>query len=181
VKIEQHFEVVVGLGNPGEQYQNTRHNVGQRVVDLLASADEVDWIRGDQSMVAQIERQGKTVYLVKSLTKVNNTGQMLLQLADQIGYEPSQCILVHDDLDLALGDVRLRTKGSAGGHNGIRSIIDAFQSEDFRRIKIGIGRPERKNQITEYVLKEFARSERSIIEQAYIEAADRVLTYIARN
>lgn len=179
--LEQPFEVVVGLGNPGEQYQNTRHNVGQRVVDLIANADEAEWVHGDQAMVAQIERQGKTVYLVKTLTKVNNTGQVLLQLADQIGFRPSQCILVYDDLDLALGDVRLRTKGSAGGHNGVRSIIDTFQNENFRRIKIGIGRPERKDQITEYVLQEFTPSERSTIEQVYIEAAERILTCIARN
>ena len=126
-------------------------------------------------MVARTERQGKTVFLVKALTKVNETGEALMNLADQIGYAPRQCVLVHDDLDLALGDVRLRNKGGPGGHNGIRSIIDAFQSEEFRRIKVGIGRPERKDQIAEYVLEEFAAAERPAIERAYAEAATRVL------
>lgn len=172
-------QVVVGLGNTGEQFRNTRHNIGHRVVDVIADTYKAEWRREGQALLARIDRKGKSVYLVKALTKVNDTGEVLLQLADQMRLEPSECILVHDELDLALGVMRLRTKkGSAGGHNGIRSIIDAFQSEDFRRMKLGIGRPDQKNHIMEYVLQEFPPADRLTVEEVCANAAKRVLDYI---
>jgi aminoacyl-tRNA hydrolase len=171
-------QVVVGLGNTGEHFRNTRHNIGHRVVDVIADTYKAEWRQEGKALLARIDRQGKSVYLVKASTKVNDTGQVLLQLADQMRLEPSECILVHDELDLALGVMRLRTKGSAGGHNGIRSIIDAFQSEDFRRMKLGIGRPERKDQIMEYVLQEFPSADCLTVEEVCINAAKRVLDYI---
>lgn len=176
LKPQQTIEVVVGLGNPGEQYWDTRHNVGQRVVDMIANSTEVEWVHeDDEAMVARIGRPGKIVYLIKSLTKINYTGQMLSSLAQRFGFGPSDCILIYDDIDLALGEVRFRSRGSAGGHNGVRSIIGTFQSEDFRRIKIGIGRPEHKGQVTEYVLGRFSGSECPKIKQVCLKASEQIL------
>jgi aminoacyl-tRNA hydrolase len=166
--------VVVGLGNPGEQYQHTPHNVGHRVVDALARSFGAEWIREGQTMLARVEA-GQIVHLVKPLTLVNAAGPALLQLSHRLGFGSDACMLVHDDLDLPLGAVRVRMRGSDGGHRGVRSILDAFRTDAIRRVRIGVGRLEPREHVREYVLTPFSPPELAIVSGACAEAADRVL------
>ena len=174
-RAEPSSQAVVGLGNPGAQYQDTPHNVGQRVLDSLARSLRAEWVREDQVMLARIELQGRVVYLIKPLTYVNVTGPVLLQLARQLNFAAGQCVLVHDDLDLPLGALRVRMKGGDGGHRGIGSIHRAFGSDAFSRVKIGVGRPEQTGRAAEHVLAKFAPEKLSVIERTCSEAAQRIL------
>jgi UDP-N-acetylmuramoyl-tripeptide--D-alanyl-D-alanine ligase len=168
-------QVVVGLGNPGERYENTPHNVGQRVLDVLARSLGSEWAREEQALVARAEWQGATVHLVKPLAKVNTTGEVLAQLTHDLGFGPADCILVYDDIDLPVGAVRVRMRGSDGGHKGVRSIIQAFQTDMLRRVKIGVGRPAERKQAGDHVLTAFSPEELPAIEQACVEAAEQAL------
>ena len=164
------IHAIVGLGNPGEIYQNTPHNVGKRVLELLAETFQGEWTRSDQMMLALIQCNGKPVYLINPKTYINRTGPALRQLCDQLQIKTSECILVHDDIDLRIGAVRTRMHGGDGGHKGIRSIFDAFQTDVFHRVKIGVGRPQRKDQLAEYVIAEFSATDRPAVEKGCVEA-----------
>jgi aminoacyl-tRNA hydrolase len=168
-------QAVVGLGNPGPQYQGTAHNVGQTVLDLLARDLRAEWIGEEQTMLARVELPGRIVYLIKPLTYVNVTGPALLELARRLNFAAGQCILVHDDMDLPLGALRVRMKGGDGGHRGVGSIQRAFGSDGFRRVKVGVGRPEQTGGATEHVLATFGPTKIPVIERACAEAAQRIL------
>jgi UDP-N-acetylmuramoyl-tripeptide--D-alanyl-D-alanine ligase len=169
---------VVGLGNPGERSQDTPHNVGQRVLDRLAEALGGEWTQEAQALMARVARGDTAVYLIKPLTYVNATGPVLVPLVQRLGGGPERCVLVHDDADLALGAVRRRMKGSAGGHRGVRSILEAFRTDAVPRVKIGVGRPKQQGQLAGYVLAAFAPAERPVIDQACAAAAERVLELV---
>jgi aminoacyl-tRNA hydrolase len=169
------IQAVVGLGNPGARYRDTPHNVGQVVLDSLAQALQAEWVQEEHAMLARIERQGRLVYLIKPLAYVNASGPVVLQLAGRLNFSPVQSVLVHDDMDLPLGAVRARLKGSDGGHRGVGSIQKAFGSDAFRRVKIGVGRAEQTRRAAEHVLTTFAPAQMPVIERACHEAAQRVL------
>jgi aminoacyl-tRNA hydrolase len=175
---ERLLQAVVGLGNPGEQCQGTPHNAGQRALDLLAQTMEREWTREDQAMVARFEWHGQPVYLIKPLTYMNVTGPMLLRLGHKLGFGPAECVLVHDDIDLPLGAVRVRARGGDGGHRGVRSVISAFNTDQFRRVKIGVGRPKPMGDAANHVLTTFSPTDFAVIERACAEAADRALEMI---
>jgi aminoacyl-tRNA hydrolase len=168
-------QVVVGLGNPGERYENTPHNLGQRVLDRLAATLGSEWTREEQALVARAEWEGQTVYLVKPLSKVNASGEVLARLTQHLGFGPAECILVYDDIDLPLGAVRVRMRGSDGGHKGVRSVIQAFQTDMLRRVKIGVGRPAQRKQAGDHVLTAFSPEELPGMEQACAAAAEQAL------
>ena len=170
--------VVVGLGNPGPEYRDTRHNVGHWVVDALAAKLRATWRRDGAHAVTQAQWRGDTIYLAKPHAFMNVTGGAVATILRRLHAAPADLILVYDDLDLALGKVRVRLKGSHGGHNGVRSVIEALGTSDIRRVKVGIGRPEHKGDIPDHVLEEFSADERSIIDTAVGQAVDRVLTLI---
>src|SRR5690606_22407233 len=130
--------VVVGLGNPGPEYRRTPHNVGQEVVDRLAARAGAEWVETDTALVAVAEHTGRITVLVKPKTVVNQTGEALQRLAGDVPIEPERCILVFDDVALPLGTVRLRLRGSSGGHRGVASVLTAFQSVEFARVKLGV-------------------------------------------
>lgn len=169
----------MGLGNPGDEYRNTRHNVGQRVVDLLARALHKRPTREGPTLVARGEWQDETLYLVKPLTFVNVTGPLVARVADRLALSPADLILAYDDIDLTLGTVRVRMKGSHGGHKGVRSIIEALGTDEIRRVKIGVGRPPHKEQVPDHVLARFTTDEAPLIDAACQEAADRILKLVA--
>jgi peptidyl-tRNA hydrolase len=123
-------------------------------------------------MVADVGWRGEAVYLVRLLTNVNDSGPILSQLGYLLGFRLAECILIHDDIDLPLGNVRTRMRGGDGGHKGVRSILQAFQTDVIRRVKIGVGRPTQKEQLACYVLTAFSSAERPIIDRACVEAAD---------
>jgi len=168
-------KLIVGLGNPGKQYAQTRHNVGfwcvLRIMETVrAGVAKEKW----RSLVAEATIQGERVYLLQPLTYMNLSGEAVRAAIDFLKLENLQrnLIVVYDDMDLPVGKIRLREKGSAGGHNGMKSIIEHLGTEAFPRIRIGIGRPEFDIVVTDYVLSRFSGPERSIVETAVIRAAD---------
>jgi PTH1 family peptidyl-tRNA hydrolase len=169
--------VVVGLGNPGPEYRDTRHNVGQRVLEHLAAGDlrAGRWQRDDSTLLAEGRWRGGAVRLVKPLAFMNVSGPVVARALRRHGAEAHDLILVYDDIDLPLGKVRVRIKGSAGGHNGVRSVIEALGTSDIRRVKIGIGRPEHKAGVPDHVLTGFEPEEVAVVDSAVAEAAQRVL------
>ena len=172
--------VVVGLGNPGPEYRGTRHNVGQRVLEHLAAGDlrGTRWHRDDGTELSEGRWRGETVRLIKPQAFMNVCGPVVARALHRHGAEPGDVILVHDDIDLPLGVVRLRMKGSHGGHNGVRSVIEALGTSDIRRVKLGIGRPEHKGDVPDHVLTVFEPEEMAVVESAVAEAAQRVLTLL---
>lgn len=176
---EQSTLVVVGLGNPGDRYTGTPHNVGHSAVDILAQRLAGTWTReGDLAMVARTHWQGRPVCLMKLLTMINDAGPTLLPLAQELGFNVKECVFVHDDLDLPIGTVRARQRGSDGGHRGVQSIIQAFQDDQFRRVKIGIGKPGVDQSVANYVLTPFPPEQLAAVDAANHTAADRVMELI---
>jgi len=173
--------VVVGLGNPGPEYQDTRHNVGQRVVDHLAARLRGTFRRASDTLVAQIRWRGDTVHLVKPLSFMNVTGPSVRRALARLGAEPIELVLVYDDIDMELGKVRTRLKGSAGGHNGVKSVIDALGTDEIKRVKIGIGRPAHRGDVPDHVLTTFEADEAPVVDAAVESAADRVLELVSRS
>ena len=167
-----------GAGEPGPEYRDTRHSVGQRVVDALARTFHRSWSREGQAMVARAQWRGESLYLVKPLTFMNVSGPAVARVLRTLGADPAELILVYDDLDLALGAVRVRMKGSHGGHRGVRSVIEALGTSDIRRVKVGIGRPEVKADVPDHVLSIFDSEELALVETAVATACDRVLTLL---
>ena len=171
--------VVIGLGNPGEQYMGTPHNVGHCVVDILAQRLNGSWRRqGDLAVVAHTQWQGRQICLMKLSALMNHAGPTLLPLAHELGFRVTDCICVHDDLDLPIGTIRARQRGSDGGHRGVQSIIQAFQDDKFRRVKIGIGKPNGSQSVIDYVLTPFPSEQRVAIDAGNEVAADRVMNLI---
>ena len=170
--------VVVGLGNPGAEYRDTRHNVGQRVLDHLAAGDlrGTRWQRDDGTELSQGRWRGDAVRLVKPRAYMNVCGPVVARALRRLDAEPQDLILVYDDIDLPLGTVRVRMKGSHGGHNGVRSVIEALGTTDIRRVKVGIGRPDHKGDVPDHVLSVFEPDELPSVESAVAEAAQKVLT-----
>lgn len=169
---------VLGLGNPGPKYRDTRHNVGQRVLDVLGERLHRPWHREGRAMVARAQWRGEPLYLVKPISFMNVTGPVAAGVLRSLGVMPHDLILVYDDIDLPLGAVRVRLKGSHGGHNGVRSVIEALGTSEIRRVKIGIGRPDRKDDVSDHVLERFAPEELAVMDAAVVEAADRVLALL---
>ena len=170
---------VVGLGNPGPEYRDTRHNVGQRVLDHLASSLKKAWRRDGPAMIARAAWRGESLHLIKPISFMNVSGPVVARALRLVGAEPRDLILVYDDIDLPLGAVRVRMKGGAGGHNGVRSVIETLGTEDIRRVKLGIGRPEHKGDVPDHVLAAFEPEEQEAVDKAVAEAAERVLALAA--
>jgi PTH1 family peptidyl-tRNA hydrolase len=163
------MNLLVGLGNPGRRYQTTRHNLGFQVLDRLASSLDLTWTTSerDQAMIARMPG----LLLVKPLTFMNLSGDAVAPLLRRARLKPDHLWVVSDDVDLALGKIRVRHTGSAGGHNGLASIIERLGSPDFHRLRIGIGSNRDSGEPAEsYVLKPFAPDERPVIATAIAEA-----------
>jgi PTH1 family peptidyl-tRNA hydrolase len=173
-------QVVVGLGNPGPEYQETRHNVGQRVLDVLAERLRGKFTREGDTVSAPVRWRGDTVYLVKPQAFMNVAGPAVRRALARLQADPLDLVLVYDDIDLPLGTVRIRMKGSHGGHNGVRSVIETLGTEEIRRVKVGIGRPEHKGDVPDHVLSVFDEDERPAVEAATAAAADRVLELLTK-
>ena len=174
-----HGRVVVGLGNPGPEYRDTRHNVGQRVLDLLARRLRASWRRDGSAVVARGQWRGEPVRLIKPITFMNESGPVVAKALRRVEAGPADLILVYDDIDLPLGTVRLRMKGSHGGHRGVRSVIEALGTQEIKRVKVGIGRPDQKDDVPDHVLTSFERDELPAVDAAVAEAVERVLALLS--
>ena len=169
--------MIVGLGNPGAEYRGTRHNVGFAVIEQLADKHRIKLDRGrNRALVGTGDIDGHTVALVKPTTYMNLSGQAVAPLAKHFNVKPNHILVIADDLDLPLGKLRLRQKGSSGGHNGHKSVAASLQTTEYPRIKIGIGKAE--GQTIDHVLSTFDRDERDCANEAIrtsVEIAEAVV------
>lgn len=177
--------LVAGLGNPGPEYEDTRHNVGAMVVDLLAeragtrlrrqrlaSIEAVDIPSGDAS------GDGERVWLARSLRYMNESGPLYAGFARSHRVPVERLIVVHDELDLPFGALQVRAGGGTAGHNGLRSLVAALRAPDFVRVRVGIGRPPGRQDPADFVLEPFRASERDDVAVLVEEAADAVLVVV---
>jgi PTH1 family peptidyl-tRNA hydrolase len=174
------MKLIVGLGNPGRIYAQNRHNIGFRCINHLAKLYSIETNRRQcHSQVGSGKIAGVKVVLARPVTFVNQSGEAVSCLVRSYDLTPSDLIVIHDDLDLPLGKLRIRPEGSAGGHKGMNSIISVLGSEDFPRIKVGIGRPMKEDgtavtdedSIVDYVLSDFTPREDDIIKLAIAQVA----------
>jgi PTH1 family peptidyl-tRNA hydrolase len=157
---------IIGLGNPGYEYANTRHNVGFMVVDYLQNFYKFPSYQKTNFNLLTFGKISNTkVYLVKPQTYMNLSGIGVKEFIEKFAFAPEELLVIHDDLDLPIGTIRIKFNGKDGGHNGIKSIIKEINTSNFYRLRIGIGKPQDKNQIVEYVLGKFNEDELKTIEK----------------
>ena len=170
--------LIVGLGNPGAEYAKTRHNIGFRCLDLLAETLGCSVDKGKfQGLYGQTTYRGKKVYLLKPLTYMNLSGRSVVQLSAYFRIPPQRIIVLFDDISLEPGRLRVRPSGSAGGHNGIKSIIGELGSQDFPRVKIGVGsKPHPDFDLADWVLSPFSSQEEKALSVSLKNGADAALT-----
>lgn len=167
------MKCVIGLGNPGKKYEKTRHNIGFIVIDELtrrhnASLDEVKF----KSTYSVTTVAGQKVMFIKPQTFMNLSGEAVRPLIEYYKIKVEDIVVIYDDLDLPVGKIRMREKGGHGGHNGIRSLIQHLGTKEFKRIRIGVGRPTTAQAIADYVLKPFAKKEQEDMKITVQESAD---------
>lgn len=169
--------LIVGLGNPGREYERSRHNCGFRALDILADklGCKVDKMKF-QGLYGQVNYDGKKLFLLKPMTFMNLSGKSVLQLSSYFSIPPQRIIVMFDDISLIPGRLRVRGNGSAGGHNGIKSIISELGSQDFPRVKIGVGaKPNPEFDLADWVLSSFSALEEKALGPALERAADAAL------
>jgi len=172
------MKLVVGLGNPGRPYAGTRHNVGFDVIDALIERHRLDWESAPADALLAKWRAA-SVLLVKPLTFMNLSGPAIGDLLRFYKIELTDLFVVVDDVNLELGRLRARPSGSAGGHNGLKSIITAFGSEEFARLRVGVGRGDNRRDLADHVLAKFDPEERTIVAEMVGRAADATELFIA--
>lgn len=172
--------LIVGLGNPGREYERTRHNAGFRWVDAVAAARAGRWAKETKfsGWVARVAEGGRDFWLLKPATYMNESGRSVGAFLRFHRIEPERMLVVHDELDLPPGAVKLKFGGGTGGHNGLRDLDEALGTRDFWRLRIGIGHPGHKDVVADYVLHEARREEQEAIDPAFDRSLD-VLPRIA--
>lgn len=175
------MKCIVGLGNPGKKYKNTRHNIGFIVIDELLKQEgfrlDKDKFKGKYALE---HINGEKIIFLQPQTFMNLSGQALRPLMDYYDIPAEDVLVIYDDLDLPTGKIRLRQKGGHGGHNGIRSIIDELGVTNFKRLRIGVGRPMSAIPVVDYVLGAFSKEQKQDIEEGIKEATDASLAWIEK-
>jgi PTH1 family peptidyl-tRNA hydrolase len=172
--------LVVGLGNPGEEYDKTRHNVGAEVVEMLARRHGGKLRKQkERSLTDEVNVAGKRMALAIPLTYMNLSGEAVAPLVRRYGVEPAHLVVVHDEMDFELGRLQVKNGGGLAGHNGLKSIVAHLHTQDFIRIRIGIGKPPGSRQGADHVLRRFSKAERKEIDVTLEEAADAVELILA--
>lgn len=167
------MKLIVGLGNPGRQYDKTRHNIGFEVIDELSKRFDIPLDQAKHKGVYGIGHAGgEKIILLKPLTYMNLSGESIRATMDYYDMDIEDLLVIYDDLDLPTGKIRLRQKGSAGGHNGIKSTIAHTGTQEFKRIKVGISRPQNGMAITDWVLGRFTAEEQEEMSEAVVKSAD---------
>ena len=177
---EKHMYIIAGLGNPTMQYEGTRHNAGFDVIDALADKYNISVDgRKNRAYIGKGIIEGQKVLLVKPQTYMNLSGESIGGLVDFFKIDEEQdLIVIYDDISLPPGQIRIRKKGSAGGHNGIKNIIAHLGTQVFPRIKVGVGEKPKKYDLADYVLSHFTKAEREEMEEGYqkaIQAVEKIL------
>lgn len=170
------MKLIAGLGNPGRRYEHTRHNAGFMVLDRLAQRERLTWRNAWRTSASKTlwRRSGEDAMLVKPLSYMNRSGGPVQFFLKKVGNPCDDMIVVYDDLDLDVGRLRVRPRGTAGGHNGMKSIIDAIGTDDFVRIRVGIGGSEPSGDRVSYVLAPFSSEERRSLDGALDRAIDAI-------
>ena len=169
--------LIVGLGNPGKQYEQTRHNIGFDVIDYMANKYNIDVNREKfKGICGEGFIENKKVILLKPLTYMNLSGESIRELANFYTLEDDEIIVVYDDISLDIGRLRIREKGSAGGHNGIKSIIQNLGGDKFPRVKVGVGQP--KDNLVNHVLGKFSKEDREHIEKVIPVVSDAIVEIV---
>lgn len=174
--------LIVGLGNPGKDYDRTRHNCGFRAIDILAQdlGCKIDKAKF-QGLYGQTTVNSNKIYLLKPQTYMNLSGKSILQLSAYFNIPPQRIIVLFDDISLDIGRLRVRSNGSAGGHNGIKSIISELGSSEFPRVKIGVGaKPHSEQDLVDWVLSAFSSSEEKLLQPALENAGKAALIIIEK-
>jgi PTH1 family peptidyl-tRNA hydrolase len=172
--------LIVGLGNPGERYASTRHNIGARVVERLAERldERFRKARYLPLRVAEAKANGERLWLVRPMTFMNVSGPPVASFARRHRIEPDRIVVCQDEIDLAFGSLRLKRGGSTAGHRGLDSLSGALRTKDFYRVRLGVGRPPGRKEAADHVLDTFTRRERDDVELLIESAADAVLTLV---
>jgi len=158
--------LIAGLGNPGPRYKNTRHNIGFKVINLWG--DDLDIpLKGRrfQSRNALTRYEGKRIFLVRPLTYMNRSGESIRACVDYYGIQTENILVVHDDLDLPVGKIKVAKNGGSGGHKGVMSLVQHLGTKEFFRVKVGIDRPRYRESVENFVLNPFYKDEREIVEE----------------
>ncbi len=181
ISIATDIYIIVGLGNPGSRYDNTRHNVGFDTIDYLSAKLGIRVSKiGFKSIYGEGEVEGKKIILCKPQTFMNLSGETVRDIVAWYKIPVENIIIIYDDIDLEPGKIRVRPKGSSGTHNGMKSVIYQLQSQDFPRVRIGIGRAPEKWDLADYVLSKFSKADREIINKSIEMAANAAIMIAAR-
>ena len=172
------MKLVVGLGNPGPQYRDTRHNVGFWVIDELASRWQLQQTWRERDDALYVKQAGGSV-LAKPLTYMNLSGFAVSKLRQFFQVEPADILVIVDEVALPLGRLRARSRGTAGGHNGLKSVIEQLGTNEFPRLRLGVGRGDGRRDLADYVLSKFDADERETIQAATLRAADAAEMFIS--
>lgn len=174
--------IIAGLGNPGKQYEMTRHNIGFHIIDYIADKYNAKLTKLKfKAVYGEADIGGEKVYLVKPQTYMNSSGDSVAEMAQFYKIPPERIIIINDDISLDTGRIRVRGKGSAGGHNGLKSIIYRLNSDQFPRVKVGVGAPKNEDyDLVDFVLGRFTKDEIPVMEQA-IEKAETAVYEIIKN
>ena len=172
--------IVAGLGNPGERYSGTRHNLGYRTVEELASrnSERFKKVRFVPVEVAEITHGGERLLLGRSQRFYNESGEVYASLARKRDVPPERIVVVHDDIDLAFGALRIKQGGSAGGNRGVESFVRALRTPDFYRVRLGVGRPPGRQDPVDFVLQPFGKRQEADVRMVVDDAADAVLSLV---
>jgi peptidyl-tRNA hydrolase, PTH1 family len=168
------IRLIVGLGNPGTKYERTRHNAGYWWVDAIAERHRATWAKESKfsGHVARFAEGGRDFMLLKPATYMNESGRSVAALVHFFRIEPADMLVVHDELDLPPGTVKLKKGGGTGGHNGLNDIADALNTKDFWRLRLGIGHPGHRDLVADYVLDRARREEQELIDPALERSLD---------
>jgi PTH1 family peptidyl-tRNA hydrolase len=173
------LHVVAGLGNPGDKYGGTRHNVGFFVVDALSSEYSIPLDRRKfDAFYGRGSVKGEEVILIKPQSYMNRSGVPICRFIDYFEISHRNMLVIHDDIDLVYGRIKIKAKGGHGGHNGVRSIIDTLGDDNFTRLRVGIGRSENESNVTGHVLGRFRSDERKLLEQIVARSRDAAVTIL---
>ncbi len=172
------MKLIVGLGNPGKKYENTRHNTGFAVIDKTLAKLNVELDKNKfNADYTMINRNGEKIYILKPLTYMNLSGEAVAPFMKYFGIEPEDLVVVHDDLDLPVGKIRLRQSGSCGGQNGMRNIIDLLGDSNIKRIRVGIGK-DPLIPVVDYVLGKTKKEDLEVYNQALDKASDALIYWL---
>ena len=173
------IRMVAGLGNPGDEYAETRHNIGFKVLDALAEASNISFIAGRYGSTAELRYRGRSVTLLKPSTYMNLSGKAVRYWLDALKVERTNLLVVVDDIALPFGELRMRPKGSAGGHNGLKNIAEMLGTEEYPRMRFGVGGDFARGHQVDYVLGEWTDEERAKLPERLKLFSDAILSFVA--